>query len=54
MKIRNRSEIPNNRECTGRKPGAKLGHSHQGRKKQIPTQVVCLPTPKEVAKDPGL
>lgn len=50
---RNRSKIPNNRECTGRKPGAQLGHAHHGRKKQIPTQVVCLPVPKEVAKDPG-
>ena len=50
---RNRSKIPNNRECTGRKPGAQLGHAHHGRKKQIPTQVVCLPVPKDVAKDPG-
>jgi len=50
---RNRSKIPNNRECTGRKPGAQPGHAHHGRKKQIPTQVVCLPAPKEVAKDPG-
>ena len=50
---RNRSKIPNNRECTGRKPGAQLGYAHHGRKKQIPTQVVCLPAPKEVAKDPS-
>ena len=50
---RNRSKIPNNRECTGRKPGAQPGHVHHGRKKQMPTQVVCLPAPKEVAKDPG-
>ena len=48
---RNRSKIPNNRECTERKPVAQLGHSHHGRKKQIPTQVVCLPAPKEVSKD---
>ena len=27
--------------------------AHHGRKKQIPTQVVCLPAPKEVSKDPG-
>ena len=27
--------------------------THHGRKKQIPAQVVCLPAPKEVAKDPG-
>ena len=50
---RNRNKIPNNRECTGRKPGAQLGHAHHRRKKQIPTQVICLPAPKEVAKDPG-
>ena len=50
---RNRSKIPNNRERSGRKPGAQPGHAHHGRKKQIPTQVVCLPAPKEVAKDPG-
>ena len=50
---RNRSKIPNNRERSVRKPGAQPGHAHHGRKKQIPTQVVCLPAPKEVAKDPG-
>ena len=27
--------------------------THHGRNKQIPTQVVCLPGPKEVGKDPG-
>lgn len=27
--------------------------THHGRKKQMPTQVVCLPAPKEVAKDSG-
>jgi len=26
---------------------------HHGRKKQVPTQVICLPTPKEVANDPA-
>ena len=50
---RNRSKIPNNRECTGRKPGAQPGHVHHGRRKQIPTQIVCLPAPKEVANDPA-
>ena len=34
-----------------KEPGAQPGHAHHGRKKQIPTQVVCLPAPKEVAKD---
>ena len=27
--------------------------THHGRKKQIPTKVVCLPAPKEAAKDLG-
>ena len=49
---RNRSKIPNNRECTGRKPGAQPGHVHHGRKKQVPTQTVCLPAPEDVAKNP--
>ena len=49
---RNRSKIPNNRECTKRTRGAAMS-THHGRKKQIPTKVVCLPAPKEVAKDPG-
>ena len=49
---RNRSKIPNNRECTKRTRGTAMS-THHGRKKQIPTQVVCLPAPKEVAKDPG-
>ena len=48
----NRSKIPNNRECTKRTGGTAMS-AHHGRKKQIPTQVVCLPAPKEVAKDPG-
>ena len=49
---RNRSKIPNNRECTKRIRGTAMS-THHGRKKQVPTQVVCLPAPKDVAKDPG-
>ena len=49
---RNRSKIPNNRECTKRPRGTARSTNH-GRKKQVPTQVVCLPAPKEIAKDPG-
>ena len=49
---RNRSKIPNNRECTKRTRGTAMS-THHGRKKQIPTKVVCFPAPKEVAKDPG-
>ena len=49
---RNRSKIPNNRECTKRTRGTAMS-THHRRKKQIPTQVICLPAPKEVAKDPG-
>ena len=47
---RNRSKIPNNRECTKRTRGTAMSAQH-GRKKQVPTQVVCLPAPKEVSKD---
>ena len=44
---RNRSKIPNNRECTKRTRGTAMS-THHGRKKQIPTQVVCLPAPKDL------
>ena len=37
---RNRRKISNNRERTGRKPGAQPGHAHHGRKKQEATQTV--------------
>ena len=49
---RNRRKISNNRERTGRKPGAHPGHAHHGRKKQEATQTVHLPAPKIVAEDP--
>ena len=49
---RNRRKISNNRERTGRKPGAQPGHAHHGRKKQEATQTVHLPAPKIVAEDP--
>ena len=49
---RNRKKISNNREHTGRKPGAQPGHVHHGRRKQEPTQTVHLPAPEIVATDP--
>ena len=49
---RNRSKIPNNRECTKRTLGTARS-THHGRKKQVPTQAVCLPAPKEIVKDSG-
>lgn len=49
---RNRSKIPNNQECTKRTLGTARS-THHGRKKQVPTQVVCLPAPKEIVKDPS-
>ena len=49
---RNRRKISNNRERTGRNPGAQPGHAHHGRKKQEATQTVHLPAPKIVAEDP--
>lgn len=44
-------KISNNRERSGRKPGAQPGHVHHGRKRQVPTQTVLLPPPDEVLKD---
>lgn len=49
---RNRKKISNNRESTGRKPGAQPGHAHHGRRKQEPTQTVHLPAPEIVVTDP--
>jgi hypothetical protein len=48
----NRKPITNNREKSGKAPGAQLGHEGHGRKKQIPTKVIELPTPDEYANNP--
>ncbi|MDY5664494.1 MAG: transposase [Blautia sp.] len=45
-------KISNNRERSGRKPGAQPGHVHHGRKKQTPTQIVLLPPPDGILHDP--
>lgn len=48
----NKKKISNNRESTGRRPGAQPGHPGHGRKKQSPTQTVVLPVPEEILDDP--
>lgn len=45
-----RKKITNNREKTGRKPGAQAGHPHHPRKPMEPDQVVEIPT-EEKLKD---
>jgi len=47
--IPNRKKISNNREPTGRKPGAQPGHEGHGRKWHEPTGKVCIPAPEEYA-----
>lgn len=46
-------KITNNREKTGRKPGAQKGHPGHGRSRQKPTQKIQLPPPEKVLKDPA-
>jgi hypothetical protein len=48
----NRKPITNNREKSGKAPGAQLGHEGHGRKKQTPTKVIELPSPDEYANNP--
>lgn len=48
----NRKKITNNREKTGRKPGAQPGHAHYPRKPMKPDRVVEIPT-EETLKDPS-
>ncbi|MDO5411801.1 MAG: transposase [Lachnospiraceae bacterium] len=47
-----KKKIPNNREASGRKPGAQQGHPGYSRKKQTPTQTVLLQPSKEILDDP--
>lgn len=52
-KSRKHKKISNNREKTGRSPGAQPGHPGHRRKKQVPTQPpILLPPPAEVADNP--
>lgn len=48
----NRKRITNNREKSGKAPGGQLGHLGHGRKKQVPTEVIELPSPREYADNP--
>ena len=48
----NRKKITNNREKTGRKPGAQPGHAHHPRKPMRPDRVVEIPT-METLEDPS-
>ena len=45
--IPNRKKITNNRESTGRKPGAQPGHEGHGRKWHEPTGKIEIPVPEE-------
>lgn len=48
----NRKPITNNREKSGKAPGAQLGHEGHGRKKQTPTKVIEILSPDEYANNP--
>jgi hypothetical protein len=48
----NHKPITNNREKSGKAPGGQVGHNGHGRKKQIPTEVIEIPPPREYADNP--
>lgn len=48
----NHKKIENNRESTGRRPGAQHGHEWHPRKKHVPTRLVDIPAPEEYVNDP--
>ena len=43
----NRKKIVNNREKSGKKPGAQIGHEHHPRKMHTPTDVINIPVPEK-------
>lgn len=47
-----KKKIPNNREASGRNPGAQSGHPGHSRKKQTPNQTVLLHPSQEILDDP--
>lgn len=47
-----RKKITNNREKTGRRPGAQPGHPHHPRKPMRPDRVVEIPADKKLEDDP--
>ena len=47
-----RKKITNNREKTGKKPGAQTGHAHHPRKPAAPDHIVEVPTEKRLEEDP--
>jgi len=50
--IPNHKKITNNREKTGKSPGAQHGHEGHGRKAQIPSETIQLKTPEEYVNNP--
>lgn len=48
-----RKKITNNRERTGKRPGAQPGHPHHPRKPMKPDKVVEIPTEKKLEDTPG-
>jgi hypothetical protein len=50
--IPNRKKIANNREKTGKKPGAQFGHKAHLRKKHAPTNTIDIPAPEKYANSP--
>ena len=48
-KCMGRKKITNNREKTGRKPGAQPGHPHHPRRRMEPDQVIMIPTEEKLS-----
>lgn len=48
-----RKKIVNNRERTGKKPGAQPGHPHHPRKPMKPDRIVEIPAEERLKDDPG-